>query len=198
MVSKGLHTERSNKKRLFNLADEGILRSSGWKQKAFLQRNKIPLGAEQLINQWNNLPEDEIDPLSLQLFRWDLCGTSELHLSIWVLKTGGARGSLAGKLLSRALGVPSACHQMSLEPYRAGLCPALCPFAAAEEHLLTVEAEHGPVSQCCHSPEGSEPPKAQPGTLGWGFPTPAAHQILPPHLWDCTSSASLHSSTTYL
>lgn len=133
MVSKGLHRERSNKKRLFNLADEGILRSSGWKQKAFLQRNKIPLGAEQLINQWNNLPEDEIDSLSLQLFRWDLCGTSELHLSIWVLKTGGARGSLAGKLFLRALGVPSASHQMSLEPYRAVSCslPLCCSRTAS-------------------------------------------------------------------
>lgn len=48
VVSKCLCRERSNKKRLFNLADEGILRSSGWKPKAFLQRNKIVLGTEQL------------------------------------------------------------------------------------------------------------------------------------------------------
>lgn len=34
--------------RLFNLTEESILRSSGWKLKAFLQRNKIVLGAEQL------------------------------------------------------------------------------------------------------------------------------------------------------
>lgn len=46
VVSKCLHRERSNKN--FNLADEGTLRSSGWKPKAFLQRNKIVLGAEQL------------------------------------------------------------------------------------------------------------------------------------------------------
>lgn len=44
------------------------------------------------------------DTLSLQLFRLDLCGTSELHQSVWVLKTGEGRGSLARKLLVWAFG----------------------------------------------------------------------------------------------
>lgn len=48
VVSKCPRRERSNKMRLFNLTDEGILRSSAWEPKAFVQRNKIVLGAEQL------------------------------------------------------------------------------------------------------------------------------------------------------
>lgn len=48
MVSKCLHGERSNKMRLFNLTDKGILRASGWQAKALLQRNGSVLGAEQL------------------------------------------------------------------------------------------------------------------------------------------------------
>lgn len=48
MVSKCLRRERSNKMRLFNLTNESILRPSGWKPKAFLQRNRVVLGAGQL------------------------------------------------------------------------------------------------------------------------------------------------------
>lgn len=48
VVSTFLQRQSSNKKKLFKLAGKGTLRSSGWKIKGFLQRNKIVLGAEQL------------------------------------------------------------------------------------------------------------------------------------------------------
>lgn len=103
------------------------------------------------------------------------------------------------------LGAPSASHQKSPAPHSAGLCPALCPFAAKKEQGSRRASAHGwrlSMALLCPSvavpTEGCELPRPQPVMLGWGFHILGAPQLLPAHLWDCTTSASLYNSTTYL
>lgn len=140
--------------------------------------------------------------LSLQLFRLDLSGTPQLHLNIWVLKTGRARRSLAGGV------VGAGSWGLLLHLMRCPWCPRVQGCVLLSAPLLLEKsraADHGwrlsMAPECLSAAiptEGCELPRAQPVNLGWGLHILGAHQLPPAHLWDCTTPVCLYSSTTYL
>lgn len=105
--------------------------------------------------------------LSLQLFRLDLSGTPQLHLNIWVLKTGRARRSLAGEV------VGAGSWRLLLHLIRCPWCPRVQGYVLLTAPLLLEKsrvADHGwrlsMAPECLSAAiptEGCELPRAQPG-----------------------------------